>query len=475
MKLFPNPKILIEIGPFSITWYAFLIVAGAMIAFEFSARNIKKMGYSRAMAEDLFYGALPVGIIGARAWYVAFEWTQYSKDLLSIFYIWEGGLGLYGGVFAGMLYGVWFTHKHKLSFLRWADAIVPNLMIAQAIGRWGNFMNQEAYGRIVTEGYFKYFPDFIKTKMLISGEFREPTFLYESSMNVIGFVLIAILYRKYGSRKRGDLFYAYFAWYGAVRFFVEGLRSDSLYFMGLRISQVTSVALVLLGVLGILGVFAKLKKTKPVILFDLDGTILDTNALIIASFRHVFAKHEPELMITQEMELTWLGPTLWETFHRHSSKDTDMLVAEYRSYNEEHHEALAKPIPNAKEMLAVIKAEGYQTGIVSSKLHGAIELGLRLFGLQDYFDVVVGVDDVMMPKPSPEGIRKACELLGASYDSILYIGDSPSDLQAGKAALAYTIGVNWSQQGVEALTKEQPDAMIEDLMDVIRIVKEERL
>lgn len=475
MSMFPSPKVLLEIGPLTITWYAFLIVSGALIAFELSAHNLKKMGYSRAMAEDLFYGALPAGIIGARLWYVAFEWQNYASNPISILFIWEGGLGLYGGVFAGMLFGLWFTHKHKLSFLRWADAIVPNIMVAQAVGRWGNFVNQEAYGRVVADTFYNNLPAFIRSQMLIDGSYREPTFLYESTLNIVGFFLISVLYRKYGTRKRGDLMYAYLAWYGVVRFFVEGLRSDSLYFMGFRISQVTSIVLIAIGVLGILGAFKKFYKMKPVILFDLDGTILDTNDLIIDSFKHVFSQHEPQLVITDEIATTFLGPTLWETFGKYSAKDVDMLVDEYRTFNHDNHKRLAKPIVNAEKMLSELKQDGYTLGIVSSKMHEVIVYGLELFDLQEYFDVIIGLDDVELSKPSPEGIRKACDLLGYKYDSIVYVGDSPSDMQAGKAAMAYTIGVSWSAQGSEALKNETPDAMIDDLMEVVRIVKEERL
>lgn len=473
MKLFPDMKVLLEIGPFSITWYAFLIVTGAIIAFELSVRNLKKMGYSKALAEDLFYGALPAGIIGARLWYVAFEWPQYARNLISIFYLWEGGLGIYGGVFAGMLYGYYFTKKHKLSYLRWADAIVPNILVAQAIGRWGNFMNQEAYGRIVSEAYYRLYPAFIKTRMFIEGSYREPTFLYESSLNILGFLLITLVYKKYAVRKRGDLMFAYFGWYGVVRFFVEGLRSDSLYFLGLRVSQLTSIILIGIAIAGLLGVFRKWMYHKPVVLFDLDGTLLDTKALIEDSLRYVFGKYEPELKLTEELLESCLGPSLQTIFQTHSTKDTDLLVQEYITHNQEQHPALLKEFPNALKTLKQLKEQGYLVGVVSTKRRDSIELGLSLCHMTEYVDVIVGAADVQKQKPDPEGIFMACEKLGVSRDWVIYVGDNKTDIQAGKAAGAFTIGVNWSTKGAAVLMEENPDRMIGDLLEVVAVAKEE--
>lgn len=473
MKLFPSMKVFLEVGPFSITWYACLIVAGAMIAFELSARNLQKMGYSRALAEDLFYGALPAGIIGARLWYVAFEWSQYIKDPISIFYLWEGGLGLYGGVFAGMLYGYFFAKKHKLSYLRWADAIVPNILVAQAIGRWGNFMNQEAYGRVVSEAYYKFYPAFIKTRMFIDGSYREPTFLYESSMNLLGFLLITLVYKKYAVRKRGDLLLAYFGWYGVVRFFVEGLRTDSLYFLGMRVSQLTSIILIGIALLGLLGVFRKLTYHKPVVLFDLDGTLLDTKELIQDSLRYVFGKYEPQLELTEELLEFCLGPSLQTIFSTYSTKDTNLLAEEYIAHNLERHPALLKAFPNAQETLRQLKEQGFQVGVVSTKRKDSIELGLSLCQLAEYVDVVIGAGDVNQQKPDPEGILLACEKLNVSKDWIIYVGDNITDIQAGKRANAFTIGVNWTSKGPAVLKNENPDRMIDNLLEVVAVAKEE--
>ena len=281
MSFFPDFRTFLEIGPLSIKWYAIFILSGAIIAYSISARGIKKMGYSSSVADDLFFGALIFGIIGSRLWYVLFyDLSYYLSNPITIFMTWNGGMAIQGGLILGGLYAYFFLKKKNISFLRMADVVVPTILIAQALGRWGNFMNQEAYGRVVDEAYFNLFPAFIKNTMFIDGAYREPTFLYESVLNIIGYILIVYVLKRFSENKRGDLLYAYLMWYGISRFWVEGLRTDSLMFMGLRMAQITSIVFIVIGLLGKLGVYDKfMKKKKPTILFDFDGTLGDTEPL----------------------------------------------------------------------------------------------------------------------------------------------------------------------------------------------------
>ena len=237
MQLFPDPKILLSIGNIHVTWYAVFILTGALIAYALSLRTLKKWGYDSEMLENFFVPMLLIAIIGARLYYVIFEWERYVADPIRIFYIWEGGLAIHGGLIAGVAFGLWYFRRMKVDGLRVMDAIFPNILIAQALGRWGNFINQEAFGRVVSESYYQGWPSFIKDQMYIGGQYREPTFLYESLANLLGFALITFVYRKHGRRKRGDLAWAYCAWYGAVRFVIESMRSDALMAGGLRIAQ----------------------------------------------------------------------------------------------------------------------------------------------------------------------------------------------------------------------------------------------
>ena len=178
MVFFKDLSSFVDIGSFSIKWYAVLILIGAFAAYYVIQKNLTKLGYESSMIDDLFFGSLVSGIVGARLWYVVFyDLQSYLANPISILMTWQGGMAIHGGLLLGALFAYFFLKRKGISFMRFADNIVPNILIAQAIGRWGNFMNQEAYGKVVDEAYFNLFPAFIKNTMFIDGAFREPTFL----------------------------------------------------------------------------------------------------------------------------------------------------------------------------------------------------------------------------------------------------------------------------------------------------------
>ncbi|NCC55685.1 MAG: prolipoprotein diacylglyceryl transferase, partial [Erysipelotrichia bacterium] len=374
MNFFPTSRIFLEIniGSFhlQIAWYAILILTGAILAYTLSIRQAKKLGYNKDVLEDFFITMLPLAIIGARIYYCIFEWQRFASDPISVFYIWEGGLAIHGGLIVGVVYAYFYFRYKGINLLRVGDCIMPNVFIAQVIGRWGNFMNQEAYGQIVSEDYFTHFPAFIKQQMYIDGYYRQPMFLYEGIGNLIGFILIKTVFKKYGYKKRGDMIYAYIAWYGIVRFFVEGFRSDSLMFMGLKVAQLISLVFVLAGVLGLVGVYNKVfkkvypfKKEKPIVLFDADGTLVDSEKLIKDSFLHTFAHYLPKHELSEDELHSFMGPPLRDTFEKYlPAQQVDEAVEYYREYNHEKHDDEVTGMLHAKEMVAYLKAEGYTLG-----------------------------------------------------------------------------------------------------------------
>ena len=413
---------------------------------------------------------------GARLWYCAFyNLEYYLANPIHILYTFEGGLAIQGGLFGGVLFGLWYAHKHKINFMRMADAIVPNVLLAQGIGRWGNFINQEAFGRTVSESFYRFFPEWFKNQMYIQGAYREPTFFYESVGDILGFILIVFVYKKYSKPKRGDMVYAYLLWYGAVRIVVEGLRTDSLMFGRLRMAQVISVVFIIVGLLGMLGVFRKvMKNPKPVILFDLDGTLLNTEPAILKSYRELFKKYRTEEEFTRDKQLAVLGPSLQTMFAQYfPEQDTEQLVKEYREHNRAAHADLVKPMDGAVELLESLKAQGYKLGIVSTKVKEMVLLGLTLNHMDHYFDVIVGHDDVQNGKPDPEGILTACRLVNEGHDSVIYIGDSPMDIQAARNAGVFSVGYLFNLERREQLEKEKPNRIIDDLRQVEALVKED--
>lgn len=229
-----------------IYWYALIIVLGIIIAMWLSSREAVRVGLKSEDVTDFMLWGLPLSIIGARLYYILFDLPQYIADPIQIFNIRSGGLAIYGGLIAGAITLYFFTKYHFISMWTFLDIAAPSVLLAQAIGRWGNFMNHEAYGPVTTRVFLEnlHIPRFIIDNMYIEGFYRQPTFLYESVWSLIGFILLLFLRNKKHLLKKGEVLLVYVMWYSFGRFFIEGLRTDSLYFLGvIRISQLLSAFL----------------------------------------------------------------------------------------------------------------------------------------------------------------------------------------------------------------------------------------
>lgn len=249
----------VKLGPLDIRWYALCIITGLILAVFLASKEAPR---KKILADDIFdfiLLAFPLAILGARIYYVVFSWYLYKDNLLSIFAIWEGGIAIYGGLLMGFVVLLAFTRHRFIDPWDFLDVAAPSVMIAQAIGRWGNFFNQEAYG--VSVAHLDYLPAFIRKQMYIDGSYRTPTFLYESLWNLLGFVLICVLRRRKRLLKQGEITLFYLVWYGAGRFVIEGMRTDSLMLFGLRVSQWFSALLVVLALA--LGIYRRRKKDLP--------------------------------------------------------------------------------------------------------------------------------------------------------------------------------------------------------------------
>lgn len=239
-----NP-VALQLGPISIRWYAICIVSGLILAVYLSMKEAPRKKIDPDDIIDFILIAFPLAIVGARLYYVIFEWGYYSQHLGEIFAIWNGGIAIYGGLLTGALVLYLFSRRRLIEPIDFLDIAAPSVMIAQSIGRWGNFFNQEAYGAAVKS--LNYLPSFIRDQMYIDGSYRQPTFLYESIWNLLGFLLILILRRKPQFLRQGEITAFYLIWYGFGRMIIEGMRTDSLMFAGLRVSQWLSMILILVG------------------------------------------------------------------------------------------------------------------------------------------------------------------------------------------------------------------------------------
>lgn len=223
----------------SIRWYGILIGSGMLIAIVVAYFTSKLRNFDYDELLNIVLIALPLSIIGARLYYVIFNFSYYSKNLGEIINTRQGGLAIHGGVIVGFLCAYIYTHVRKLNFLVVADIAAPSIILAQAIGRWGNFINGEAHGGPVSEAFIKHFPSFIQKGMYIDGTYYHPTFLYESLWNICVFIVLLILLKN--TKKFGLVFFSYIGLYSIGRFFIEGLRTDSLMLGPLRIAQLVSL------------------------------------------------------------------------------------------------------------------------------------------------------------------------------------------------------------------------------------------
>lgn len=262
-------RVAFELFGLQIYWYAIIIVSGIALALWMSNREAVRVGLKEDDMTNFILWALPIAIIGARLYYILFDLEPYLADPIQIFNTRSGGLAIYGGLIAAVIVLIVYTRHNFIDPWLFLDVGAPGVMLGQAMGRWGNFTNHEAYGGETTRQFLEslHLPQFIINNMYIDGAFRQPTFFYESMWSLLGLILILII-RKKVAVKRGELFLGYVTWYSFGRFFVEGMRTDSLYFFGgLRVSQVLSLVLF---VGGIALLYYRRKKRTDIKLYERD-------------------------------------------------------------------------------------------------------------------------------------------------------------------------------------------------------------
>ena len=226
-----------QIGPIAVRWYGILMSSALAIGTLLAYREAVRQKLDPDQIINLVIIAAPLAFIGARAYYVIFRWSYYSTNPSEIPAIWHGGLAIHGALIAGVLAGYFFVKWQKLKFWQIADIVAPSIILGQAIGRWGNFFNQEAYG----------YPTDLPWAMYIDGAYRHPTFLYESLWD-LGVFLFLLWYRRRKGIKHGEVFLIYAILYSAGRFIVEAFRTDSLMLGSLRAAQVISVIIIMAAV-----------------------------------------------------------------------------------------------------------------------------------------------------------------------------------------------------------------------------------
>ena len=238
-----------SLGPIQVRWYGIIIACGILLGYFIAQAALKQVGLHKDTLIDIIFYSAIVGFIVARIYFVTFQWPYYMNHLSEIPKIWHGGIAIHGGLIGGLISGIIVCKIKNLHPFQIGDIVAPSIILAQGIGRWGNFMNHEAHGGPVSRAFLEHLhlPDFIIRNMYIEGQYYHPTFLYESIWDVIGFVILITLRKRL---KLGETFFGYLIWYSVGRFFVEAMRTDSLMLTShIRVAQLVSVVLILISVI----------------------------------------------------------------------------------------------------------------------------------------------------------------------------------------------------------------------------------
>ena len=475
IDFFPNEQTFVKFSignfTFDIRWYALLILTGALLAYIRIRKHVKDSRYiDLDFFDNLFIYTLWFGIVGARIWFCIFyNFSYYISNPLDIIRIWDGGLAIQGGLIFGALFAYFYIKKNHYSFMQIADMVLPNVLLAQAIGRWGNFVNKECHGAEVAEDYFNGILAFLKNGMNINGHYYVPLFFYESLLCFIGWILIEFVLRK-RQNKRGDLAYGYLMWYGIIRFFIETGRTDSLYLGNIKMAQLTSIVFVVVGVLGYLGVFKKfIKREKPTVLFDFDGTLMDTTQGIVEAYKCLFEKYSDLSKFNDEVKQEIIGPALRDIFPKYfPDYDYDTLYADYSKRQQEVSKTATKPTANSVEVLKKLHEDGYKIGIISTRSKQGIEQLLETFDLKEYIDDICGLNEVEKIKPDPEGIFYLVNK-NNWYKECILIGDSLMDIGCGNNYGAYTVAYISDPIREEEL-RAKANVVIHDMKQLLAIL-----
>ncbi|CAK7072197.1 prolipoprotein diacylglyceryl transferase [Tissierella sp.] len=234
-----------QIFGLEIRWYGILIATGVLIGTILAIREAKRVGLDEETLMDFLIWEVPLCLVGARLYYVVFSWDMYKYNPIEALNIRNGGLAIHGAIITAIIVAIIFTRIRKIDFWTIADVCAPSLILAQAIGRWGNFINQEAHGG----------PTNLPWGIMVNGVKVHPTFLYESIWNFLVFLFL-LWYGKNKQKVKGEVFLLYLSLYSFIRFFIEGLRTDSLMFGPIRVAQLVSV----IGVVIPMYIFYRIKK-----------------------------------------------------------------------------------------------------------------------------------------------------------------------------------------------------------------------
>lgn len=440
MKVFPDAKTLLSLGIFSLPVYAITFILGIALASWFSYKEAKRKGIRRELNLELIVVAIVGGFVFSRFFWVLFNLGEYLKYLPYVFAINDGGMSIMGALLGVSFVTGLYAKERKLSALQVLDFIAPLFLFSTIFIRMGRaFERSSVWIPIV--------------------------------LDTLGFVLIWFQFRSYRpGYKRGQALALTLCWLGLTAVATIVFKWDPY----LKGQFLLAFLVEAIGVAGLWFVYNR-KEEKPTILFDLDGTIMDSRRMVLYCYAYLFKKYSSLKQFTMDKQDEVFGASLQEEIEKFfPNQDAHVLVQEYRQYQRSFSWSKEVSLfPETQETLEYLWKEGYTIGLVSSRLTESCESWLKQLRLDHCFSVIVGRDQVKRPKPSPAGIRFACQRLKTSTANCLYIGDNGTDIQAAKRAGVFAVGFNTEERKLAPLKKEKPNRIIHQLDELKDILAED--
>lgn len=424
---------------FTFRWEGIFILIGVFVTFLFIHKDMKANGYTLVTSENILLGSVLSGVfVGRLGWYIFNGFTGFTNFLL--FY--KDGFNILAGVAGIAIFLGFYCRRNFMSYRRTLDAILPHLLLGLAIARAPYCFSDWHY-------------------ILIVG------------IDMLGYLLLAYIYpRFFKDKHRGDRASLAILWIGASRFFVE-VATQGKFNVGLEAALPAIITSVIGLAFYICNRVFKIVH-KPLVLFDFDGTLMDTTEMVNESYRYLFDKYKT----VDEFDST----TRLEIFNKDDQKiiesvfteqDPKELTTEFHTFQENLPAlGLVNTMPHAVEVLMWLKRNDYGVGVVTSRPTDNCRYWIEEFDLEDYVDMVMGSEIYRKAKPAPDAIRRICHELGRGQDYCVYIGDRARDIRMARRAGVYSIGYVTSAKNEKRMAKENPNRTIRDLNELCDILQE---
>lgn len=439
MTFFPDSATFLKIGSFALRWYAITLILGVVAAYLLVSRLMKSHGYDVDTVDEMLVLCMIGGIIGGRVFWVLENLSEYMKYLPYIFAVSDGGFDILGTVtgISGIMF--FYCVRRHMSTLRTMDVLMPAILLFAVIARIGR-------------------------------SFGDLSVWLANGIDLIGFLILYFFIRPYHEgRRRGDVVATGFMFIALSRLICKVFGWDPT----ARGVLIPAICVELFGIL-LYVVVHRRKPTKPIVLFDLDGTIMDTRSMVIQCFKYLYMRYNDPLNFTRDKRNLVFRVPLKEAMEAlFPDQDADQLCEEYRQYQSSFSWSDSVSLfPNVKSTLDELWQNGYVLGIVSTRMTSSCESWLRQLDLSHCFGTILGRDLYTGQKPEPGGILYAGRKLKRGHDSCVYVGDGLNDIRAAKAAGVYSVAFVSDPSKREAIEELNPNTIITDMKELKDLLME---